>query len=1020
MRNPSLAIAMACLGIGVSTSVAGEGGPTWFDDVEPLLKARCVKCHGPGERKAKLNLATPQGLARGGETGTAVVPGKLDEGELWARVVSDEMPPREPLSATEKETLKRWIEAGAPGMPSRVTNAPEGSEHWAFRPISRRDPAHPRRSIDEFLLDRLKGEGLTPAAEADRATLVRRLTFDLTGLPPTPEEVAAFEVDDRPDAYQRLVDQSLASPRHGARWGKYWLDAAGYSDSNGYFSADSDRPLAYRYRDWVVNAVNDDLPFDQFIRLQLAGDEVSGHRPGSDVSPEVAGMLAATHFLRNGQDGTGESDGNPDEVRADKYAVLEGAIQIIGSSLLGLTLQCARCHDHKFEPVPQRDYYALQAVLWPAFPLEKWAKPNDRVIHAASRAEFARWEAQTREINATLAKLQESYRQARRANREEGVTRFHDAFEGSIAPRWRSLDGPALGPISLDDAKAPGGFVKDGALRLRVPADPSGRRLVTSESFDWTPSAEGEWVEASFRLVSRSIDKGPVAERVGYFIAAHDGGAVPDARGNLLIDGNPAGGASVHLGYPGVGARGLGSIGTAKYRDGHDYGVRVTNQGGGKFRLEHQVDGDPEGEALTLSAEDLPDGAFGFEYCCGRSFVVDDVKVTTSDPSIAPAERKALAAKAEALKAEHEANVKRVEARRSPRPGATAWVTDLVAKPGDVPLLNRGNYGDPGPTVEPGAIGALTDPDNPYSAQPPFEGSTTTGRRLAFARWLTRPGSRPAALLARITVNRVWQYHFGTGLVATPENFGYSGAPPSHPELLEELAAGFIESGWSLKTLHRRIVTSTAYRRAGTPVDARRSAEVDPANRLLGHFPSRRLDAEALRDALLAISGELDETPSGPYVPTIRRDDGEVIVDEKNPGARRRSIYLQQRRTQLASFLEVFDTPSIVTSCPKRSVSTIPLQSLSLLNGGFARRRALALADRLEREAGPDLDARLDRAFLLAAGRPPGADERAIAHEFLQAQPTHYAELSQPEALRHSWTDLCQMLLASNAVLYVD
>ena len=253
---------------------------------------------------------------------------------------------------------------------------------------------------------RSRSEGLTLGPEADRATLIRRLSFDLTGLPPTPEEIDAFLADTRPDAYERLVDRLLASPRYGERWGKYWLDASGYADSNGYFSADSDRPLAYRYRDYVIRAFNADRPLDQFVREQLAGDELAGYEPGGDVTPAIVDQLVATHFLRNGQDGTGESDGNPDEVRADRYAVLEGAVQIIGSSLLGLTLQCAKCHDHKFEPVTQKEYYQLQAILYPAFNVEQVGqaerprggrRPRDELV--------APWEAHEKAIDAEVARL---------------------------------------------------------------------------------------------------------------------------------------------------------------------------------------------------------------------------------------------------------------------------------------------------------------------------------------------------------------------------------------------------------------------------------------------------------------------------------------------------------------------------------------------------------------------------------------------------------------------------------------
>src|SRR6516225_10070902 len=259
-------------------------------------------------------------------------------------------------------------------------------DHWAFRPpVSPAPPAvrHPERArtaLDRFVLAALEARSLSLAPEADRATLVRRVSFDLTGLPPAPADVSAFLADSSPDAYERMVERYLASPHYGERWGKYWLDAAGYADSNGYFSADSDRPLAWKYRDYVIRSLNADKPYDRYVREQLAGDELAGYRPDGDVTPEMVELLTATHFLRNAPDGTGESDGNPDELRVDRYSVLEGTAQVLGSSLFGLTIQCARCHDHKFEPITQKEYYRLQAVLFPAFDVDHWIKPNERIV----------------------------------------------------------------------------------------------------------------------------------------------------------------------------------------------------------------------------------------------------------------------------------------------------------------------------------------------------------------------------------------------------------------------------------------------------------------------------------------------------------------------------------------------------------------------------------------------------------------------------------------------------------------
>ncbi|WP_422928476.1 PSD1 and planctomycete cytochrome C domain-containing protein [Singulisphaera sp. PoT] len=994
----------------------------------PLLKARCVKCHGPGEHKAGLSLATPAGMARGGESGPAVIPGKLDESPLWEQVSSGEMPPKDPLSDDEKARLRRWIEAGAPGLPRSSAEIGEKVEHWAFAPLKRPEvPALPegtsaKTPVDHFIAARLDEAGLKPAAGASRATLIRRLSFGLTGLPPTPEQVAAFEADPAPDAYDRLVERLLGSPAYGERWGKYWLDVAGYADSNGYFNADSERALAWRYRDYVIRAINDDKPFDQFVREQIAGDEVSGYRPGAEVTPTMVEQLVATHFLRNSQDGTGESDGNPDEVRADRYAVLEGTVQILGSSLFGLTLQCARCHDHKFEPVTQRDYYSLQAVLRAALPVDqpdRWKKPAERVVVAAPGDQLQRWEAEQKEIDAQIAAVEAEHRAKRLALREPGVDLFRDGFDERLAPRWQSLALAGTGPIQVDSETPPGALAREGKLCIIEVGSESARRLTTSQSFDWTPEGEGSWIEATFRLVSDRLDpKGTPAQRIGYYIAAHDGSKSTRA-GNLLFDGNPDGGAAINKGYPGPDAKQVGILGSAKYTPGRHYGVRVTNVGNGKFRLDHIVEGESEGPAITLASKDLPDGGFGFEYCCGRSFVVDDVTINASDPKVDAPARKALNARLEEARKDQEAAVAKVTARRTPNPGRIAWVTDQVPNPPESHILTRGDYGKFGAKVEPSGVAILSDADNPFEAKPPFEGAESTGRRLALANWFTRGGSRPSMLIARIMVNRIWQQHFGVGLVATSENFGYSGSPPSHPELLEFLADELIRSGWKLKSIQRLIVSSAVYRQSGVPQDEA-AEKADPDDRLLSRFPLLRLDAEQVRDAMLAVSGELDPARGGPFVPSQRQGDGEVVVTESTPGAHRRSVYLQQRRTQVLSMLEVFDAPSIVAGCPKRSTSTIPLQSLNLLNSEFVATRASALARRVRDEVGQDAGARIDRTFRLTVGRPPDEVEWAAALRFLASQPAQYAGRPADEGERLAWSDFCQMLLASNPFLYVD
>ena len=1018
-------LACACLAAAAEPAAVKPAVPDVPVDVLALLKNRCVKCHGPAKQEGRLNLSLPSGIQRGGENGPVVVPGKPDASPLWQLVEADEMPKDEPLGAEEKAVLEKWIAAGAAGLPATVAAVADGDEHWAFGrldpPVAPavRDASRVRTPLDAFVESRLEAAGLTLGPEADRRTLIRRVSFDLTGLPPTLAEIDAFLADNGEQAYESMVDRYLASPAYGERWGKYWLDAAGYADSNGYFSADTDRPLAWRYRDYVIRSIAADKPFDRFVREQLSGDELAGYRPGSDITAETIELLTATHYLRNSPDGTDSSDGNEDEVRADKYAVLEGTLQIIGSSLLGMTVQCARCHDHKFEPFSQRDYYQLQAILYPAFNVDKWVKPKDRETSAATAAELTAYRENLQQIDAAIASRQREFRDWLQQNRGparkllgedfDGERKLSEVWSNTVAGDTVSAGQPA---VNIDSAAAPGAEAKGGVLKIIESGQSGDRTLATRQTIDWTPDAAGGWVQVTFDLV-----KG--APYVAYFVALRDfNDAGPTPGGNVLIDGAAKGTAAVYVDYPGADSRGVGTIGASGYTAGRNFGVRITHVGDDKFDLAHLVDGVPEAGVVTLSAADLPDGGFGFEYCCGRSFSVDNVLIEASDGRLEdPAARAKRVAELRQKRDEHDAAIKELQKRRPTEPGKLAAVTDLAAEAPEVFLLERGIYKARGEKVEPRAPAVLSEMSNQadvLSQSAKIEGST--GRRAAFARWLTASDSRAAARLARVTVNRWWQHHFGVGLVATTDNLGYSGAPATHPELLEYLAAELVNSGWSAKAVHRLILRSAVYRQSSAPRAEGTARDAD--NHLLWRYPLRRLDAEAIRDAMLSISGELDPQAGGPYVPTKRTAEGDVIVDEADVGARRRSVYLQQRRTDVASLLEVFDAPSIVVNCTQRMPTTQPLQSLGLLNSRFARLRAAAFAKRIALEAGDETAARIERAFLIAYGRPPAPAERIAATSFIAAQPAEYP--GQADAVEKSWTDFCNMLLASNAFLYVE
>lgn len=1007
---------------------AAEDVPNYDGAIAPLLKRHCVKCHGPIKQEGRLNLAGAGGIIRGGKTGVAVVPHDADASLVWQKIAADEMPPEKPLSADEKAAIKRWIVSGTPGL--KRTEVAGDADHWAFRSLPRTATSphaeaamsQGRTTLDAFIEQNLSRDGLSLSPEADRWSLIRRVSLDVTGLPPTVEDIAEFLADRSPDAFERIVDRYLASPHFGERLGKVWLDAAGYADSNGYFSADSDRPLAYRYRDYVIRSLNADLPFDQFVREQIAGDQiadVSGKNGGTvELPSRKIEMLEATHYLRCGQDGSGESDGNPDEVRVDRYTVLETAMQNLSTGLLGLTIQCAKCHDHKFEPLTQRDYYQLQAVFIPAFPPEQWVKPNDRFVHASLPGEVEAWRDAVAKADSNVHTLSREISDWVKQNRPSGKVLFSDSFDTGepLAKRWSATapgdDQPGgTAAVNVDSREAPGAIVLDGHLNLFEGGPGGDKWLSTTQAFDWTPDTIGATIQVTFDLIDHRIGDSSPSERIGYLFALHDfhdNSSV--AGGNILVDGHPSTGSAVFVDYPGNDARQVGSLGTTGYVPGRNYGVRITNQGGGKYLLQHLVDWHLEEKTITLTAEELPAGGFGFEFCCGRSFVVDNVIVETFEPSESSdplgAFLKQLKSKREPL----DAALKHKQSLGNALPGKIAWTTDVVNPPPQVHVLLRGNYKSPGDAVEPAGYAILGGAFHTNDAS-----SLVAKRRLAFADWLTEADSPRSSLLARVHVNRIWQHHFGTGIVATPENFGVSGAAPSHPELLDALASRFVHSGWSTKHVVRQIICSSTYRQTSDCDKDRHRLDSDL--RRLSCFPVRRLDAEAIRDSLLAASGDLNDQMFGLYIATSRTGGGETVVAENSTGSRRRSIYLQQKRTQVHSLLQVFDAPSIVFNSTRRARSTMPLQSLALMNSEFVRARAMSLASRIERVSDADAD-RIRHLFVMTTGKEARDEDVATAAAFLKEQAIEYGGTTEGTA--HAWRDLCQAMLIGNASLYLE
>jgi hypothetical protein len=804
-------------------------------------------------------------MLKGGESGPALVPGSADKSLLFDMIRKGEMPPGkgDKLTAAQVALIKSWIDGGAQAADAKLATSDSGSsipatarEFWSFKkPIRPRVPQvkHAERirtPIDAFILAKLEAKGLTLSPDVERAILLRRVFFDLVGLPPSSQEIEEFLADKRPDAYERLVDRLLASPHYGERWGRHWLDAAGYADSVG---GDNDpgqvfpREGMWRYRDYVVRALNEDKPLDRFLLEQLAGDELDDWRSAPAFTPEIREHLVATGFLRTSVDHTTENELNRP---FERYQVLHDTIENLTSNLLGLTVACARCHDHKYDPISQVEYYRLLAVLKPVYNPDQWIQPQNRHLPDVSPREKEALERHNADIDRQVTGLSQQLAAIRQPYQKK-------LFEAKLAV-------------------LPEAIRSDAATAVQVPKE------------------------------KRSAVQKYLAEKLGPL---------------LTVD-------------PGALAKAVGDSDRERVKS-----------------LEQQV--------AALNAK-----------------------------------------------------------RRTFGKIQAAWEAGAGAAPATY-VFRRGNLTTPGAEVQPGMLAVLTAPKQPTAIPAPDNTAKSSGRRTAWARWLTEPDH---PLTARVFVNRVWQHHFGEGIVTTSDNFGKLGAPPTHPELLDWLATEFVDKGWKIKALHRLIVTSTVYRQAAT--HRPEGEAVDPGNQLLWRMRLRRLESEAIRDAVLAVSGRLDRSSGGPPVPIEPRADGMVVVAAKGlatpTAGQRRSLYLFARRNYNLTLLNVFDQPVMATNCTRRLHSSVPLQALTLLNDVFLLEQADAFAARLA-DASASTAKRVELAFQLAFARPPTSKEAAASAALLRTlQERYQAEKLAPAAAeRQALARLCHMLMCANEFLYV-
>jgi hypothetical protein len=961
--------------------------PVDFDRaVAPILAGRCLDCHTGAAAKGGLDLSTAKGVIRGGKGGPAVVAGKPAESLLWDRIVADEMPPRHPLPEAERAVLKKWIESGAkwgsdPIDPFRFTSASRaGADWWSLKPVARpvvpRKAAHP---IDAFVRAGLESKTLKPSPPADRRTWIRRVTFDLTGLPPTPEEVDRFVADASPDAESKLVERLLASPHYGERGARHWLDVAHFGESDGY-EFDKMRPHAWRYRDWVVGALNADIPYDRFARLQIAGDV---------LEPNSTDAVIATGFLVGGAHDSllPAGDVMKQIMRQDE---LEDLVGLVGQTFLGLTVNCARCHDHKFDPIRQSDYYRLAAAL-------AGVSRGDRAI---SLPIPAGWTQRLAKVNAELAAIETPVRERILKDRAAG-TKVRPTppspiaswdFSRDLRDTVGTLHGTAVGNAKVDD----GALRLDGTTYVTTPPVPVTLREKTFEA--WVKldtldqrgggvigiqSPDGNVFDA---LVYGEREPGRWAAGSESFRRTRDFAAPAETEASKKF---------VHV------AMTYAADGTVTaYREGIPYGTAyrldkaMTFDAKGSFRVQFGLRHSPAvGNRLltgSIQRAKLYDRALSAGEIALSAGSADFVSETELVSNLSPAnvaERFKLAKE----RAELESRIHDLKSAQ------TFAVTPQKA--GVTHRLNRGNPGEPAEPVSAGGLSALPGHDFGLPADAP-----EAERRRKLAEWVA---SEKNPLFARTIVNRVWQHHFGRGLVETANDLGFSGGATSHPELLDWLASEFVARKWSLKALHRLIVSSESYRQSSRPRDD--AMAVDAENRLLWRYSPRRLDAEALRDATLSVAGQLNPAIGGksyfdvrPFI--FRTSQFYEPLDPVGPEFNRRSLYRMSARGGKNPLLDSFDCPDTATITPKRASTTTPLQALVLMNNSFMLRMTDHFAARLRTEAGPSADDQIRLAFRLTYGRPAKESELDASREVVT---------------RHGLSPFCRAILNANGFLYV-
>ncbi len=1046
---------LAAIAVAPPSAWARTDDEFFESKIRPILVQNCFECHSEsaGTTKGGLALDSRPGWERGGESGPVIVPGHSADSLLVKAVrythPDVHMPPRGKLPDPEIDDLEKWIAMGAPDPRDkapefRSTSSPSaprkidlvaGRQHWAFRPIA--DPTPPslangaaasrvRDPIDRFVIDRLEKSGIAVPNDCDRRTWLRRVTLDLTGLPPTPEECAAFLKDEAPDAFERVVDRLLASPQYGERFARFWLDLVRYSDSNGV-DENLAYSLAYRYRDYVVQSFNDDKPYDRFITEQLAGDllpEPSQSASGSSVdTKQLREQLAATGFLVLGPKMLAEQD-------KEKLVIdtVDEQIDVVSKTFLGVTLACARCHDHKFDPFTQRDYYALGGIFRSTSTfddlgfLSRW-RERELATTGAIAARDA-WRKERGDADGALQHL----RGEARTNRELALLR-------GLGKAIEAVADAASHAVVLDAEKF-------ASSNLRIDHEQFGNADV---GFIHTHQAGQQFAEYAIDLPapgryaleiryasgeSRPIrvfaDGAPIAERalevatggfksehrqwatVGSFEAAATRVTLRLERipnepqhfphvNTLLLHPETKGGES----WPASNSNGLDPSllrSTAEWlaRGGADKAraIELSKRVETALAAQTPAQADEAKKALLADAsyQEAVKSLISERGPIGKSQV--------EDPSAFLAKEREDIDKAVAVLAG-------IDARKPPEFDRVMGVKD--DKVVELPVHIRGSHLNKEATAQSRAVPAVFA--DLATLEPIPEGQSG---RLQFAHWLT---SKDNPLTSRVIANRLWQFHFGSGLSHTPSNFGFRGEEPSDPALLDYLARELMRSGWSLKAVHRRIVLSTTYRAA--PTASKESLEKDVDDRMLSRFPRRRMDAEQIRDSMLAIAGTLDRTIGGTVLKTNDRDyvTNDQSADRGEYVIPRRTLYLPVIRNAMYEFLSTFDYADPSVPLDQRPQSVIASQALWLMNSPFAIEQSMALAKSIF-AANEDRDARIALAFQRILLRDPTSVERDRIVRYLDSVASSLP--AQDDRPLHAFATFCQALFASSEFVYVD